>query len=244
MSESDITIEHIVVDGGSTDGTIELLQEQESNYNLRWISEEDRGQSHAVNKGIKMSEGSWLGWQNSDDYYTNNCANSISDYINKQQLDIIYGDQLISNSNSEIIDEVHYPPPSRWNKYIQRYWINSMSNQSFFIRRSAVENLGMLSESYNYIMDLDLFEKILKSELNISYIAEFLGVFRRQPLAKTAGTPTVEHQKEKNELYNYSTVENICPNYVQTIIGFGIYSMVCLYTGNYKNIHRMFGRYL
>src|ERR1700730_2129145 len=65
-------IEHIVVDGGSTDGSVELLREYSSRSgwsHLRWISEPDRGQSDALNKGFRMVTGSIIGWLNSDDIY-------------------------------------------------------------------------------------------------------------------------------------------------------------------------------
>jgi glycosyltransferase involved in cell wall biosynthesis len=61
-------IEHIVIDGGSTDGTVDILRHYEGTYDLHWKSESDRGQSHALNKGIHSATGAWLNFLNSDDY--------------------------------------------------------------------------------------------------------------------------------------------------------------------------------
>jgi len=61
-------IEHIVIDGGSTDGTVDILKKYEGGYDLKWIGEPDRGQSDAFNKGIKLSTGQWLLFVNSNDY--------------------------------------------------------------------------------------------------------------------------------------------------------------------------------
>ncbi|MEM2568057.1 MAG: glycosyltransferase, partial [Candidatus Bathyarchaeia archaeon] len=62
-------IEHIVIDGGSTDDTLMILKRYEGTYNLRWISEPDEGHSDAVNKGFRMAQGEIVGWLNSDDVY-------------------------------------------------------------------------------------------------------------------------------------------------------------------------------
>ena len=71
-------IEHLVVDGGSQDGSVEILKES-SNYlqHLRWISEKDNGQSDAMNTGIKMAKGKWISFLNVDDFYENGALNSI-----------------------------------------------------------------------------------------------------------------------------------------------------------------------
>src|SRR5205823_10324133 len=61
-----VPVEHVVVDGGSTDSTLEILREYDG---LRWVSEPDRGQSHALNKGFAMARGDVLGWLNADDAY-------------------------------------------------------------------------------------------------------------------------------------------------------------------------------
>ena len=62
-------IEHIVVDAGSTDGTLKILRKYEKEYNLKWVSEPDEGQSDAVNKGFEMAKGEIVDWINSDDVY-------------------------------------------------------------------------------------------------------------------------------------------------------------------------------
>ena len=71
-------VEHIVVDGGSTDGTIEILK---SNPQLRWISEADTGQSHALNKGFAMARGEIIGWLNADDTYTPGAVSTAVDCV-------------------------------------------------------------------------------------------------------------------------------------------------------------------
>ena len=61
-------IEHIIIDGGSSDDSIEVIQKYEP-WISYWVSEKDKGQAHAINKGFRKSTGAWVGWQNSDDTY-------------------------------------------------------------------------------------------------------------------------------------------------------------------------------
>ena len=66
-------MEHIIVDGGSTDGTVEIIQRYAERYkHIRWVSEKDKGQSDAMNKGIRLAEGNIIGILNADDYYEPN----------------------------------------------------------------------------------------------------------------------------------------------------------------------------
>lgn len=98
-------VEHIVVDGGSTDNTLEILRKYEKEYNLKWISEPDEGQSDAVNKGFKMAKGAVIGWLNSDDIYLSDDA--ISDIVmafNKNpDIGVIYGDNIYFSEHYEFL---------------------------------------------------------------------------------------------------------------------------------------------
>ena len=69
MSQKYKDFEHIIVDGGSTDGTLDILKKYERLYNMRWISEKDDGMYDAINKGMRMANGDVLSWINSDDVY-------------------------------------------------------------------------------------------------------------------------------------------------------------------------------
>jgi len=76
-------IEHIIIDGGSTDDTLDVLRKYECTYNMRWISEPDRGQADAINKGFRMAKGEFITWLNSDDYYMHNeVISTVASYFN------------------------------------------------------------------------------------------------------------------------------------------------------------------
>lgn len=100
-------IEHIIIDGGSTDETIAILKKHESNsvdIQLKWISEKDRGQGHAVNKGLKLTRGEIIGWINSDDVYFSKdvveCV--VRQFTENPDVDIIHGDVAKIGENNLI----------------------------------------------------------------------------------------------------------------------------------------------
>lgn len=176
-------VEHIVVDGGSTDDTIEILREYEDTYDLRWVSEEDRGQSHAINKGIKMATGEWIGWQNSDDYYLPNAFSTIVEALNKQPgKDVIYGDAVVVDENGSNIDRMYNIQPS---PFVQQYWSLFTNNQTTFFRQSVFDEVGPLSEELDLTMDAELFWRLIRSDMDMYHIPYFLGAFRQQSDAKT-----------------------------------------------------------
>jgi glycosyltransferase involved in cell wall biosynthesis len=98
-------IEHIIVDGGSTDNTLDILKKYEKTYNVRWISELDKGQSDAVNKGFAMTKGEIIGWLNSDDVYFDKSTIRVvvNAFLRHHNVDIIYGDIVFIDENDFIL---------------------------------------------------------------------------------------------------------------------------------------------
>lgn len=198
-------VEHIVVDGGSEDGSVEILKEYEDQYNLRWISESDRGQSHAINKGINMANGDWIGWQNSDDFYLPSSFNIISEVIiDEQDLDVVYGDTVFVNEEGNEITRTFHTRPS---KFVQKHWSLFASNQSTFIRRKVIEEIGGLDEDLYYTMDAKLMWELLQGDYRHCCVNEPIGVLRVHENAKTAGDIEKEQERELNEIYPNSMVD-------------------------------------
>ena len=90
-------IEYIIIDGGSTDGTIDIIKKYESKI-TKWISEPDKGIYDAMNKGINLARGEWINFMNcGDSFYENNTLQVISDtIINSKDINVIYGNSIIS----------------------------------------------------------------------------------------------------------------------------------------------------
>ncbi|MFO7971599.1 MAG: glycosyltransferase family 2 protein [Desulfobacterales bacterium] len=113
-------LEHIIVDGGSEDGTLEVLKKYEDTYNMRWISEEDEGHSDAVNKGFNMARGEIIGWLNSDDVYTNTSVlrSVVKTFCQHPDVDVVYGDELSINEDSTIL-RVQCSPRFSYHRLLQ-----------------------------------------------------------------------------------------------------------------------------
>lgn len=149
-------VEHIVIDGGSTDSTLEILR---SFPHVRWISEPDRGQSDALNRGVRMSSGEIIAWLNSDDYYLPGAFAAVLPLLEKRS--IVFGDCLC-------VDRLG-TPTEVWRNFehtwydILKYWIpDSIPTQpSIFFTRAALEAAKPPDGEYfdlslEYVMDFDL----------------------------------------------------------------------------------------
>lgn len=192
-------VEHIVIDGGSDDGTVEIIKEYDDKYNLQWISESDNGQSHALNKGIEMSTGDWIGFQMSDDYYLPGAFETIVDNIRAHpEADTIYGDVIHVDSNSNEIGRSFNIPPSR---FIQRYWSLYSNLQSMFFQSDLFDRVGSFNEDLVYTMDADLFWRLLDANVKQIHVPKFIGTFRNHETAKTPSTPPEEKQHEWDAIY-------------------------------------------
>lgn len=192
-------LEHIVVDGDSTDETQEILKRHENDYNLRWVSEADRGQTHAVNKGIAMASGEFISWQNSDDYYLPGSIETVRSVLAaRPTLDMVYGDVNIVDRDRSMVRERHYSIPSR---LIQRYHSNFMANQSAFISADVLEAVGPLNEQFELAMDVELFWKLLNYDGDYLHVPEVFSAIRVYDETKSAGD-SEEQQVEGQQITN------------------------------------------
>jgi len=176
-------VEHVVVDGGSDDGTVGILEEYEDRYDLRWVSESDRGQTHAINKGIRMSDGDWIGWLNSDDMYSEDAVDCLDRATSRYpDADVVYGDlRFVDRDGEEIFRRYHTRPSS----FIQSYYTPFTGNHCTFFRSRVFEELGVLNEDLEFAMDIDLYTRILESDMNCVHYPSVMGEHRIHDDAKT-----------------------------------------------------------
>ena len=167
LSQKYANYELIIVDGGSTDNTLNILKQYSNNKKVRWISEKDEGQTDAINKGFKMASGDILTWINSDDYYLNNkVLGHINNLFSKHdQCKWLTGDYIIVDKNGKPIQTL-----IKWYKKLLRlhptYNMLAFSNfiiqPSTFVRKEVLETVGMPNKSLRYTMDYDWWLRIIK----------------------------------------------------------------------------------
>jgi glycosyltransferase involved in cell wall biosynthesis len=111
MKQDYPNIEHLVLDGGSSDNTITMLKEYETKYCLRWLSEADEGQSDAINKGFRMAKGEIVYWLNSDDviFDTRVVSYIVEQFQRHEHADVIYGDGVFIDRDSQVRRVVRVP---------------------------------------------------------------------------------------------------------------------------------------
>jgi glycosyltransferase involved in cell wall biosynthesis len=173
-------VEHIVVDGGSVDGTVDVLK---ANNHIRWISERDRGQSDAINKGFCMCTGDVLAWQNADDLYAPGVFKTVAEYfIAHENVDIVYGDYQLIESDGNWICDVH---PIEWNEWQFAHGRFVPLQPTLFWRRRVYEAVGELDLTLHYCMDVDFLARAIKKRARFARIPEILGMFRVHLGSKT-----------------------------------------------------------
>ena len=152
-------IEHIVVDGGSTDDTIEILRRHERTYNLRWISEPDQGHADAVNKGFAMAQGKILGWLNSDDVYFDRSTISavVEGFQRYPDVDIVYGDVAFIWEDGTIL-RVQCLPRFSYNRLLRGCFLEQ---PAVFFKRHVLEAYK-LNSSMKVAIDYEYWLRIGK----------------------------------------------------------------------------------
>jgi glycosyltransferase involved in cell wall biosynthesis len=172
-------VEHIVVDGGSTDETLEILR---SFPRLRWISEPDRGQSHAINKGFAMASGEIVGWLNSDDYYERNVLGTVARYFTTHpECAILYGDITYVDEAGGFRYALTGPSIS----YEALVRCPDIVRQpSCFWRKQVCQDVGWLDETLHVVMDFDFLLRISR-RFPPHYVAKNMSYFRSYEEGKT-----------------------------------------------------------
>lgn len=152
-------IEYLVMDGGSTDETIDILKSYGDR--VTWVSERDRGQSHALNKGFQRAKGELLGWMNSDDVMLPGSVTAAVEAFRKDPgLGMVCGEGFILEQDGSVRCRFPYSEPfDLWRLIF--YW-DSILQQSVFMRKTALESIGWVDESIHWGMDWDVFIRMAK----------------------------------------------------------------------------------
>ena len=172
-------VEHIIIDGGSTDGTIDVIRHYASKHNhIRWVSEPDHGQSEALNKAIAMARGEILGILNVDDYYCERVFNKVVlTFSNLPKPSILVGNCNVWDSNG-VLSYVNRPRWMRLNDLLLGSVINPypVNPSAYFYHASIHDLVGPYDENDDYTMDLDFLLRGVQVA-HVEYVDEVWGNF-------------------------------------------------------------------
>ena len=207
----DCEFEHIVIDGGSMDGTVELLKTYGDR--ITWISEPDQGQSDALNKGISMAKGEIIGWLNSDDLYLPGTMQKVVDYFGANpNCHWLYGNCKIINDQDQEF--------RKWitiykNLLARKFYFpvllleNFICQPSVFFRREAIEAVGPVALNRPLAMDYDLWLRMAKYS-KPGVIRDYLACFRVHADAKS----TVQSKQQFQEQFNIHQQHDLRKRYL------------------------------
>jgi glycosyltransferase involved in cell wall biosynthesis len=178
-------LEYIVMDGGSTDGTIHILKEFE--HRLAWVSERDRGQSHAINKGLQRATGEVIAFLNSDDMYGPGALRKVGEFFARHpRASWLTGRcRVIDRDGHEVRRAVTFYKNMwlRLGSYRALLVLDYVSQPATFWHRRVVEKVGFFDETLHFAMDYDYSLRVGR-EFRLWVVNEYLADFRIHPTSK------------------------------------------------------------
>jgi glycosyltransferase involved in cell wall biosynthesis len=180
-------LEYIIIDGGSTDGTIKIIKKYEK-WLTYWVSEKDHGQAHAINKGWDLSTGSLLGWLNSDDTLLSGALKQLGKAHSHHPDSLIVGEVINYYSNidkTEVVKQCGLTWRNFAGDWCPRF---SWHQPGIYFPRGPLKEVGPLDESLNFEFDYDLMIRVLK-RVGPFYLKKPIVKFLIHPEAKTQRQP-------------------------------------------------------
>jgi len=175
-------IEHIVIDGASTDGTLSVLKRYDGR--IFWLSQPDRGQSDAINKGFRRARGDILTWLCADDLYERTTVAKIVKHFDEHSATaMVYGECLYIDSMGETIGKY----PTRDFDIAALLLFGFIPQPTVFMRKSVLDRVGLADTDLHFAMDLDLWVRIAMSG-RVDFISEILGRYRLHDGTKTVSS--------------------------------------------------------
>lgn len=225
LSQDYPNIEHIVIDGGSTDQTLSILQEYaQADPRFRYVSEPDRGQSHALNKGLAMASGVIIGWLNSDDTYLPGAIRkAVQAFQQQPSWGMLHGKGQVISENGQttgIYPSGHADAKQLFNSCV-------ICQPSAFIRTHVFRQMGGVDEKLQFCMDYELWMRIAKF-YPIGHVQDFLANARVHSTCKSAtqwhsiGVPEVLKSLAKH----YAAIPKGWVSYLPHYRGMGVLQLL------------------
>jgi glycosyltransferase involved in cell wall biosynthesis len=180
LSQSYSRIEYLVIDGGSTDGSTQII-EKHANQIAYWASEPDAGQADAINKGLRKASGQIVGWLNSDDVYLPDAIEqAVAAFGGHPEAGMVYADGIMVDRDLKILDYHLYPQID----VTDLLCFEVILQPAVFMRRQVLEEVGYLDPAYNLILDHELWVR-MASHSPLFHVPAFWALERTHIQAKT-----------------------------------------------------------
>lgn len=215
-------LEYIIIDGGSTDNSVDIINKYSSRL-AYWISEPDKGQAHAINKGLARATGDVIAYMNSDDYYLDGTFHAVADaFIKHPQADIIHGICRYVNEAGEKIGE-HHASITQFDEIIDLWNVwwrgRNFVQPEVFWTRKAFDAVGYFNESLYYVMDYEYWLRILRNHGKVVSIDREFSCFRRTETQKSNQSKKVATELLTVVHPYYSNHKDINPQKRKALLG-------------------------
>jgi len=193
IDQSYPNLELILVDGGSTDNTLDIIKKYEK-YFTWWVSEPDTGQTAAINKGFEKSSGEIMAWLNSDDLMISGVLRLVADYFaNNPDVQVVYGNRILINEDG--LEVGRWTLPNHSDRVLK--WIDFVPQETLYWSREAWNRTGSkLDEKFQFAMDWDFLLRLSAIKIKMHHLPLFLGMFRIHRHQKTSSQMSTVGQKE------------------------------------------------
>lgn len=187
--------EHIVIDNCSTDSTAEIVRKYP---NVRFISEPDRGQSDAINKGFKAATGDIISWLNADEFYLPGAFNAVMETFSScPAVDVLYGDAVLLRADGA---PWRRKRSFEFSERLLKYYGCFLLTCTTFMKRRFAESNILLDENLHYHMDHDFFLRLMMSGFKFRRLRRFIGCFCVHEVSKTSNPATLGKRMAEREI--------------------------------------------
>lgn len=201
INQSYSNIEYIIIDGGSTDGTIGIIKSFE-NHISKWISEPDEGIYDALNKGITIASGDIIGILNSDDSYKQDTVQLVvSEFMKQRDIDVFHGDNEIYDINEK--NSFILKPNNDYDNFLHEMIVNHPGS---FITRKAYQKYGIYKCCYKLAADYELMLRMYLNKAKFHYINSVLAVMRTGGIGQRLGYLNFKESRDISIGYGYPSI--------------------------------------
>ncbi|MGQ9858770.1 MAG: glycosyltransferase family 2 protein [Thermodesulfobacteriota bacterium] len=217
-------VEYIIIDGGSTDNSCEVIQKY-SQWITYWISEPDDGQASAINKGWSLATGEFITWLNSDDILLPGSLHVTVDRLIKYpQTGIVYGDVIVRHEGSKSGDRCYILKGEPFKiEEVKRNWHNPIPQPGFLMRKEVLDIVGDLDEAMHFAFDLDYWIRAALNNIEMCYLPMTLAQFRVHSQSKTHKSKFIRID-DSYRILGKITKQGRARGYISILLDFRYYS--------------------